>query len=288
MNARRSGTTWALLLGVALAATSALLQFSHHTSTPPLYDGVGFPDEPYRYVSPPPGALATKPPHSADARVAVLADHTNDALTLTTDEKGPQVSLSLRVGVLRASATAKRISVSIQPTTSEKPPSNGSILGNAYAIAFAAEDLSPIEINGPARYSVSMRIPQGTRESVALELLDQTTGGWQTLRTTQTGGDIYAALVPQPGILAAVLVTGGDTSLAVAAGSGGSAGIIVAIVISVVVIVGVLVLTARTRALREAASAQPPRDEVGDDMGAGRGGDGFGAFAQPAEDESHP
>src|ERR1043165_2345088 len=56
-------------VGVVLAALAALA-FAWVVVTPksvPLYDGIGAPDEAYRYVQPPSGTKPTKPPLPATA-----------------------------------------------------------------------------------------------------------------------------------------------------------------------------------------------------------------------------
>lgn len=263
---RPRALTWLLIAGIGLVCATGALQLAKGESNPPLFDGVGFPDEPYRYVAPPAGAVKTKVPEGTTLTKPTLGDKSNPVMELSTIEKGPQITASFRVGLLQASPTAKQITVALEPITPQAAPPNGTILGNAYSIRFTADDGKPVELADAGRYYVTMRIPQGTREAVALEVFHD--GAWETLRTTQTGADVYAANVSVQGDLAPVLVTSGDTSLAAAAGSGGSGGLIIALVVGLCVVVGVVVFTIRTRQLRDAALAQPPGDQVSNDVGS--------------------
>src|SRR5437868_4317124 len=60
----RMSRAW-LAGGAALVAAMSALG----TGGPPVYDGIGQPDEPYRYVAPPPGYRHTPPATSAGAAV---------------------------------------------------------------------------------------------------------------------------------------------------------------------------------------------------------------------------
>ena len=59
----------------------------------PIYDGPGFPDEPYRYVQAPAGAKATKPPTTAKASVTVNSQGLSGAAYSNSAEQGPQIVL---------------------------------------------------------------------------------------------------------------------------------------------------------------------------------------------------
>ena len=261
---------WALLLGAAaVLATSSYLLVPG--GSPPLYDGVGFPDEPYRYLHPPGGSIATKPPAGASTVVALLGDGSNTAVTLQTAEKGPQIALAFRLGLLQAPSGARTITVKVDPVDPVSAPDNGEILGNTYRASFTGSNGKPATITGVGTYSAAVRIPQGTRSAVAIELY--TGGAWTTLRTTQTGSDVYTAPVPAAGDLAAVLIaSGADSSLAAKAGKSGSQSVLVVLGIAVLVSAGVVIFTIRvSRTARAAASAQPPGDEISGDVSSGGG-----------------
>lgn len=239
-------------------------------SSPPLYDGVGFPDEPYRYLHPPAGALVTKPPAGASEVVALLGDGSNNATTLQTAEKGPQIALALRLGLLQAPPGSRSLTISVTPVEPVSSPDNGEILGNVYRVRFTAPGGKPATVSGAGTYSAAVRIPQGTRSAVALEL--HANGSWTTLRTTQTGSDVYTAPVPSAGDVTAVLIaSGADSSLAAKAGKSGSQSVLVVIGIAALVAAGVVIFTIRASRNPRSASAQPPGEEIGRDVGGGGG-----------------
>lgn len=255
--------------GMFLAAVALLAGGSYLVApmdTPPLYDGVGFPDEPYRYVDPPTGAIVTKPPAPVAVKVQVLGDGSNPAVALQTVEKGPQVALSLRLGLLQAPSGADAITVTIAPIRASTPPPNGQILGNTYRVSFTASRGGAAAVSGDGTYSIAMRIPQGTRDPVAMELFRD--GVWTTLRTTQTGSDVYTAAAPGAGEIAPVLLSAGsDSSLAAKAGKGSSQAVLVVLGVVLLAAAGVVVFTMKVRRIPAMVSAQPPSDEVSGDVG---------------------
>jgi hypothetical protein len=71
MNPQKKNYALLLLSAVGIVVISLL---SSHIV--PLYDGVGFPDEPYRYVNPPVTSKKTLPPSPAET-VATISHGTN-------------------------------------------------------------------------------------------------------------------------------------------------------------------------------------------------------------------
>ena len=97
----------------------------------PLYDGVGFPDEPYRYVKPPSVSLKTaKPPGSAADALDVAQGANVNGLSLTTGESGPQAVVELPAGAVAASSGP--ILAQLIPTAPSDQPPGVFITGNVY------------------------------------------------------------------------------------------------------------------------------------------------------------
>ena len=72
-------------------------------SAPPLYDGVGFPDEPYRFVVQPDGAPDTKAATVATGTTQVIGGKAG-AIHANSAEQAPQVAFLIPVGRLHAPA----------------------------------------------------------------------------------------------------------------------------------------------------------------------------------------
>ncbi len=91
----------------------------------PIYDGVGSPDEPYRYVGKAPA------PSSATTPVGTSAG-LSEAIQLRTVENGPQAMLDLAPG---AFAAPTDFTFTVTPFTADSTPPRGEIDGNGYRIA---------------------------------------------------------------------------------------------------------------------------------------------------------
>lgn len=172
-------------------------------ASPPLYDGVGFPDEPYRYVAPPAGAKPTKPPTSVRLGVDVHSGR-SVAAEISTGEQTAQAAAFVGPGGLRANRSAKFVTIAVGPTRPPTPPADGTIPGNAYFVA-ASSTAGAVSVSAaPSALTVLLRIPAATSKVVAIEVL--TGSRWKQLNTFQTGTDIYQAALPVLGTVAAVIV----------------------------------------------------------------------------------
>src|SRR5690242_5666775 len=77
----------------------------------PLYDGVHFPQDPYRYTTPKPGEPAAK---AAKASVPLVDGRNVGGVVLNTGETGPQVQLYLPPQSLRG-AGVRAAEVTVTP-----------------------------------------------------------------------------------------------------------------------------------------------------------------------------
>jgi hypothetical protein len=183
----------------------------------PIYDGAGFADEPYRYVSSPDGK-ATKPPTSAHATVAVNAQGLSGTAYSNSDEKGPQVVLFIPAGALQAPAGAKTIALAETPLAPTPPlPTDGTIVTNVYHVT-ATTPQGDVKVVGKTENqlpTLQMRAPSSKQPGPVFE--HRTPTGWQRVATLRVGQDIYQASAPQFGDWALVQLT----STPKASGSGG-------------------------------------------------------------------
>jgi hypothetical protein len=214
----------------------------------PLYDGAQFPDEPYRYVAPPPGAKATAAPTVAKAPVLVK-NGVNGAQFVNSGEQGPQISLYVPATSLKAPAGATTITVTATPMAPSAPlPSDGTIVTNVYRVT-ASNPQGPVTVVGnqdSTTPALQMRAPSAKQPGPVFEQRDAT--GWQQLKTVRIGVDIYQAFAPRLGDFALVQLTNATSST----GTGGSGGVNLGLVfagIGVLVLAGVIVVirTARSR-----------------------------------------
>ncbi|MDX6273394.1 MAG: hypothetical protein QOJ92_604 [Frankiales bacterium] len=90
----------------------------------PIYDGLTFPQDPYRYVG------ATPTPTTARATVSLRAGTNPGGVILNSAERGPQVQLYVAANALRAGASSSAVDLSVTPeamtgsTTPDAPASN--------------------------------------------------------------------------------------------------------------------------------------------------------------------
>jgi hypothetical protein len=182
---------WILLL-VPAALIVGISLFSNHIV--PLYDGVGFPDEPYRYVNPPTAAKKTLPPSPAETNV-VLSHSTNpNDFSFASREQGPQVNIYVYRLSLQSSAAVPKITFKAEP----KDPGNtktpkGKIAGNYYRFGAIGE-------GGTASFKTTegigylyLRLPQRFPAGASVIYRTSAKDKWQPLTTQRTGNDIYEA-----------------------------------------------------------------------------------------------
>jgi hypothetical protein len=205
---RRQGQRWLLVAAVALALAWVIAP-----TVTPIYDGVGQPDEPYRWVKPPSNAKTTKAPTAAQATVAVTGGFST-AQFANTSEVAPQISLYLPPKALQVPTGATSIAVEVKPLAPTAPlPKDGTIVTNVYHLTATAGGQSVQVIGtGPSEPSLQMRAPTAQQPGPVFE--HRTATGWQRVRTLRVGVDIYQAQAPVLGDWALV-------RLSTSAGGGG-------------------------------------------------------------------
>ena len=190
MVAAVTGRRWLMAGLAAVFATAALAP-----AAVPIYDGIGNPDEPYRYVNPPSNAQSTKAPTTASIVVPIHGS-TSVAEYANTGESGPQLSLYLPLGAIQAPAGVSSVTVTATPTApSGQLPTDGTIVTNVYRIAATADGKEVSVVgSGKREPTLQMRAPSGRQPGPEFEYL--TSSGWQVQQTIRVGVDVYQSQVP--------------------------------------------------------------------------------------------
>jgi hypothetical protein len=214
----------------------------------PIYDGPGFADEPYRYVSAPDGKT-TKPPTTAKTAVAVNAQGLSAAAYSNSGEQGPQIVLYIPAGSLKAPAGAKTIDVSETPLAPAAPlPADGTIVTNVYRVA-ATTAQGPVQVVGKTENQVptlQMRAPSAKQPGPVFE--HRAASGWQRVETLRVGQDIYQASAPQFGDWALVQLRSAPKSGG-ASGGGVNVGLL-AVGIGLLAVAGIILAIRLSRSRR--------------------------------------
>jgi hypothetical protein len=198
---------------LALAATVA----ARPPHAPPLYDGLGFPDEPYRYVQAP-SDVPHGPPAAGGSNSAPVNDGTNAQLGLQTAEQGPQFAVFLPPGALTSASGATRVTVTATPLAPDGATPYGPINGNVYRVDVTS-DAGPVTFNPQAvRSPMTLRATQSFPPDTAGVFRPSAQAPWTQVTTGMAGFNVYSvefhgngdyALV-QPGTTAAA--TRGQTT----------------------------------------------------------------------------
>ena len=251
---RRAG--WAVLL-IGAAGLAAAWRLAA-PATPPLYDGLITPADPYRFVDPPPGISHPQP----DALTKDLPLEANQVppIAETTDENPPQAQLLVQGGSFDLPAGATGVSVSITPQHAPAvPPPDGRLDGNLYTFAVSAGS-TPLQPRQGSMLTVVLRGPAGAGNAT----IEQFAGNaWRRLDTLAVGNpDTWEAQPTGLGDFALVVPRAAGSQ---ASGGGGvSAGVVAGIVGGggVVVVVGATLLVVRRR--------RPPQPPARSGGGTGR------------------
>jgi hypothetical protein len=204
---------------LVVAAFALMLAWVLAPAAIPIYDGIGNPDEPYRYVNPPANAKTTKKPTSVHAVVPVTGT-SSAAQFANTGEKGPQLSLYLPPKAFQVLGSEKSVKVTVTPTAPSAPlPADGTIVTNVYRISATAGG-QPVGVvnSGPSEPTLQMRAPDARQPGPVME--HRTANGWERERTIRVGTDIYQAQAPVLGDWALVRLASADKS-----GSSSSGGV---------------------------------------------------------------
>jgi hypothetical protein len=184
------------LLAAGLAA--AAVGLAQH-ATAPLYDGIGFPDQPCRYF--PADADGVPVPRPASSRLHLNGGRNDRAALLGTDEQGPQVVVYIPVGALAADRpdAVGFAAVQVRPVVLSDPPTDGIANSNAYRISIAATS-GPLHIRPRTESGiVTLREATLAQPSPQMEYRPQPAARWRPLPTTRSGRDTFDGLLQGPG-----------------------------------------------------------------------------------------
>lgn len=243
-----------LVLGVgwSIAPRSAL----------PLYDGIGFPDEPYRFVQRPAGAEETKPPTTAHGSAAVTGE-TTSTLVAASAETAPQISLYVPKGKLGVPAGTSKVSLTATPAP-PLPTGHGQYLWSDVYDVTPSPGSTEFK-NNDQQATITLRAASAQRPQPNIAYYDGKR--WQLLPTYAQGRDIYIAELNRFGQFAVV----GKNPLLVSQivgnnqGSGGGSPIGLIVGIGAGVIVVVLFVLGRMRRARARATEEVSYVDEGED-----------------------
>jgi hypothetical protein len=221
----------------------------------PVYDGVGMPDEPYRYVNAPRGAAVTAKPTGAQDDALVVAGVTASDENLASAENGPQVTAYLPQGGLAASTGT--VTINVVPEAPSGQPVDGRIDGNVYRLSIT-DPAGPVTFTAKAMdAAIYLRATTAAQPGPVVEYRTRPGRPWHQVSTSRAGNDVYAGKLPTAGEYALVFLRvphpGAATSGRAPAGTdtgSGHQGLIVVLLVSLVLMLGA-VLAVRRRAAHE-------------------------------------
>jgi hypothetical protein len=234
-------TRGAVLLVVA-AALLGLGWLLSPRSAPPLYDGVGFPDEPYRFVVAPAGAPKTTKAPTVATGTAPVTGGVAGAVHASSAEQAPQISLLIPVGRLHAPAGTKRVVLHATPVRPVTAPANRFLWSDVYKLAATDPSVTMRDASPPATITMRAATAQRPRPVIARYV----GGRWSTLDTTPVGNDIYQAVLPGLGMYAVI----GTEQLDFGSGGGSTTVTGILIAVAAVLVVAALILVAVWRRRR--------------------------------------
>jgi len=154
--------------------------------SPPVYDGLVLPQQPYNYVSPPPNlASSNVPPSSGEATFPVQNGKVAGGGVETDDR---QAIAFFGLDAIHVSASAVSVKLRIDPVTNPPPwPAGWQIHGNVYKFSGVEQPSgAPATVTS---FQITLRYPPGPFQS--LWFYDGTT--WHELSTKKApNGDPFA------------------------------------------------------------------------------------------------
>lgn len=234
----------------------------------PLYDGINFPDEPYRFVQRPAGAQETAAPTTAHGSASV-SDGTTGTVIAASAESAPQISLYIPQGKLVAPAGTAKVSVTGAPAQPLHGGHGQYLWSDVYDVT-ASPGSTQFKTNGQ-QATITLRAASAQRPQPNIAYY--VSGRWHLLPTYAQGRDIYIAELNRFGQFAVI----GQNPLLVSQivgnnkGTGGSSPIGLIVGIGAGVVVVVLFVLGRMRRAR--ARAADDEDEYDDGEFSGENDD---------------
>ena len=208
------------LLALAFAVLAVAWALTPVGRTPPLYDGLGFPDQPYRFVQAPAGYEQTTAPSAASYDIAIKSGGSS-TYDVASTELGPQVEVFVNQASLELPAGATVAKVRATPIATTTQPSDGEVWGNVYHLTDDTDRGTGRIRAGGELDSIRLRAPTGPPPVPAIEFNDGSR--WRRLSTTKIGNDIYSAPLAGVGDYA-VIAPPGQARVSTAPSATGAAG----------------------------------------------------------------
>ena len=196
--------------------------------SPPLYDGVVI-EEPYRYLSPPPGQPGS--PTSYEQTLPLDGGASPSAVA-ATQESPPQAQMIADTGAFTLPLGTTNIVASIGAVLPPNAPSSGSILGNVYRFSVTNQEGTPLIAS--TAVTIVLRAPSGSIQPIVARY---TGSAWQELQTEHAGQqDLWLANTTQLGDLTLIgRSTSGpfglDPILVIAGGAAGAVSVLILFVV---------------------------------------------------------
>jgi len=237
----------------ACAAAGLMLAWLAAPVVAPLYDGVGFPDEPYRYVTRPAGdTKVTKPPGQVAVRMPV-SDGTTDGFNGASAETGPQISIFVPTGTLAVPKDAHTLLLRADPRTPDGAADGGSVDGNIYRLTATPDTGKASVAKVPDQIQIIMRATTAKQPGPTMEYRPDGRQAWSRLKTSRYGTDLYAATVKGFGDYALVFAKPVSGVAKAAAKSGPAKYAYALIVAGLLIFLSSVVLAIRVARARRAA-----------------------------------
>ncbi|MDX6209931.1 MAG: hypothetical protein QOE24_2322 [Frankiales bacterium] len=177
------------LLAASAALATAWLAAPHAV---PLYDGLGVPDEPYRYVTPPAGYQQTPPPSSVSFELPAAGGTNTGGVLAQTKEQTSQAGVFIVPKALSGPAATKTFKITITAEAPDGPTPEGAIDGNMYKVQLWADNSPTATLTAVGKGSMPY-IQRATSAAIpAASLLYRPPGGtWTTIPDTRGGTDSF-------------------------------------------------------------------------------------------------
>jgi hypothetical protein len=203
----------ARLLAAAAALATAWIAVPHAV---PLYDGLGVPDEPYRYVTPPAGYQKTPAPSSSTTTFpAVNGAGPSDGFYDLTKEQSPQFGVFIATNAITGPASTKTFTITITQQAPTGGTPGGPVDGNVYQVSLLA-DSSPNATLADAAKDSLVTLIRATSATIANATIyyRPAGGSWTGLPTLRGGTDSFQAYFVGAGQYAVVPGKGAASSSA--------------------------------------------------------------------------
>ncbi|MDP9183991.1 MAG: hypothetical protein M3P04_14610, partial [Actinomycetota bacterium] len=162
----------------------------------PVYDGIGAPDEPYRYVAPPAGVTKTADATTAHATSPIVKGKSSYGMSLATAEVGPQFSLFVPPMAFAAPGTSLEITA-VPAAPTDQPP-GARIDGNVYTVSIKAA--GPVTLTPQAALAtLYLRSTTVKQPGPTMQYRAAGESGWTAIKTSRGGQDIYVSAFPGAG-----------------------------------------------------------------------------------------